>query len=119
MKVLFDNNVPAPLRRLLKGHQVSTAHNMGWHEWENGDLLTAGEAAGFDVMVTGDKNLSYQQNLTGRKLALIVLSTNDWPTIRQAPQRVSYAVDAALPGSFQEVQFDPPPRRPYTPTLKS
>ena len=60
MRVLFDNNVPAPLRRHLPGHEVHTAQQMGWHELENGELLNAAETGGFDVFVTGDKYLSYQ-----------------------------------------------------------
>ena len=63
MNILFDNNVPAPLRRHLSGHMVKTAWEMGWHELSNGTLLTAAENAGFPLMITGDKNLAYQQNL--------------------------------------------------------
>lgn len=106
MRVLFDNNVPAPMARHLVGHQVRTARSMRWHELENGDLLRAAEQDGFEVMVNADKNLSYQQNLADRVLALVVLSTNDWSIIRQAPELVSRAVDAAYRGSFQEVSFD-------------
>jgi predicted nuclease of predicted toxin-antitoxin system len=111
VRVLFDNNVPAPLRRYLTLHQVSTARQMGWHELENGDLLAAAEAASFEILVTADQNLAYQQNLTGRKLALVVLSTNNWSIIRRAPERVAQAVNAATPGSFGRVEFDPPPRQ--------
>ncbi len=57
MKVLFDNNVPAPLWRHLVGHEVTTARQVGWQELKNGDLLAAAERDGFQVMVTGDKNL--------------------------------------------------------------
>ncbi len=84
MRVLFDNNVPAPLRRHLVGHQVDTAKEMGWQELKNGDLLTAAEQDGFQVMVTGDKNLAYQQNLEGRTLALVVLPTIDWSVLKRA-----------------------------------
>jgi len=106
VRVLFDNNVPAPLARHLPGHQVRTARSMRWHELENGDLLRAAELDGFEIMVTADKNLSYQQNLADRVLALVLLSTNDWSIIRQAPELVANAVDAAYRGSFQEVSFD-------------
>lgn len=88
MKVLLDHNVPHKLRRSLVGHDVETADEVGWAELANGDLLIAAEGAGFAVMVTADKNLSYQQNLQGRELALVVLSTNDWQTIRQNPAPV-------------------------------
>ena len=78
---------------------------MGWSELENGDLLNAAEASNFAVMVTGDKNLSYQQNMRGRVLALVVLSTNDWNILRQNSRPVLVAVEAAVPGSFQLVKF--------------
>jgi predicted nuclease of predicted toxin-antitoxin system len=112
VRVLFDNNMPAPLRRHLQGHEVRTAWQMGWHELENGDLLREAEQGGFAALVTADQNLFYQQNLKGRKLALVGLSTNDWSTIQQAPELVARAIDAVTPGSFQAVQFDPPSRRP-------
>ncbi len=107
MRVLFDNNVLAPLRRYLTGHEVTTARELGWHELENGDLLAAAEKSGFDVMVTADQNLSYQQNLSGRQLALVVLSTNKWKTIMEAPQLVIQAINLSLPGSFKAVIFEP------------
>lgn len=105
MKVLFDHNVPHKLRRFLLGHDVKTADEMGWAELENGDLLSAAEAVDFAVMVTADKNLSYQQNLQGRNLALIVLSTNDWKVIQGNPTPVVIAVDSASAGSFRVVTF--------------
>ena len=74
MRILFDKNVPVGVRRLLSGHEVCTFVEMQWHpQLENGELLTAGEAAGFDVLVTSDQNIVYQQNLMGRKLALVGL----------------------------------------------
>ena len=83
MRILFDKNVPVGARRFLSGHEVRTFVEMQWHpQLENGELLKAGEAAGFDVMVTSDQNIVYQQNLTGRKLALVVLGSNIWPIVR-------------------------------------
>jgi predicted nuclease of predicted toxin-antitoxin system len=76
MKVLFDVNMPHPLRRELPCHQVLTAQSQGWAELENGDLVTVAEREGFDVLVTADKNLRYQQNLTSRKIAILVVPTN-------------------------------------------
>lgn len=105
MKVLFDNNVPAPLRYYLVGHEVRTAAKLGWQERENGDLLAAAQEAGFDVMVTGDKNLSYQKNLTVRTLALVVLDTTRWKTLRDHTAPVAAAVDRAKPGSVEYVQM--------------
>lgn len=103
MNVLFDANVPAKLRNHLPGHEVTRAQSLGWQELKNGTLLDAAEGAGFDVMVTGDKNLSYQQNLQGRKLALVVLPTIDWRILRQNTAPVLAAVDRATLGSFEEV----------------
>jgi len=107
VKVLFDNNMPRQLRRSLSGHEVRTAREMLWALLENGDLLRAAEDAGFDVMVTGDKNLSYQQNLAGRKLALVVLSTNSWKIIQQNTGSVVDSVNAATTGSFDFVTIPP------------
>ena len=76
---------------------------MRWQELENGDLLSAAEAEGFDLMITADKNLSYQQNLAGRKLALVVLPTIDWNVLKLDPAPVSAAVDRATPGSFEQL----------------
>ena len=74
MKILFDHGTPAPLRRHLAGHEISTAYEMGWAQLSNGELLAAAEKA-FDVFITTDQNLRYQQNLTGRTLVILVLPT--------------------------------------------
>ncbi|MCI0366139.1 MAG: hypothetical protein L0219_19945 [Phycisphaerales bacterium] len=78
MRILLDHNTPAPLRYSFRGHQVETAYERGWAELTNGDLLSVAESDGFDVLITTDRGIRYQQNLAGRKLALILLSTNDW-----------------------------------------
>ena len=71
MQILFDQCTPAPLRRALAGHSVSTAYEMGWSSLANGDLLSAAEAR-FDLLVTTDQNLRYQQDLSGRRLKILV-----------------------------------------------
>ena len=114
MRVLFDNNVPAPLRHRLTSHKVDTAKEMGWHELRNGALLMAAEQHGFEAIVTGDKNLSYQQNLKGRSLALVVLPTIDWSVLKRSPATlldIAAAVDGAEPGSFEAMPMIPLPRR--------
>jgi predicted nuclease of predicted toxin-antitoxin system len=103
VRVLFDQGTPAPLRRLLAGHEVVTAHERGWSTMKNGDLLAAAEAEGFEVLVTTDTNLRYQQNLASRALAVVVLTTTSWPRIQAAADAVSRAVSAATPTSFTEV----------------
>jgi hypothetical protein len=81
MRVLFDHGTPVPLRRALGHHVVSTAYELGWMELDNGALLKAAEAQ-FDALVTTDRNLRYQQNLIGRRLAILVLPTTSWPMIQ-------------------------------------
>ena len=82
MRVLFDQATPVPIRFFLESHTVSTAAHEGWERLQNGELLNAAEAAGFDVLVTTDKNMRYQQNLAGRKIAIIVLGKQQWPEVR-------------------------------------
>jgi hypothetical protein len=111
VRILLDHNLPRRLRRLLPGHYIRTAQEMSWEEFTNGRLLTAGEEAGFDVLITGDKNLSYQQNLTGRRIALIVLGANSWKILRDHQDVIQAAVDSCSVGSFQRVPLkrDPIP----------
>ncbi len=106
MKVLFDNNIPRRLRRSLKGHEVHTAREKDWATLRNGDLLRAAEDAGYDVMVTADQDLSYQQNLSGRRLALVVPNTNNWNILQHNSAPIVSAVEASSPGSFQFVAVD-------------
>jgi predicted nuclease of predicted toxin-antitoxin system len=95
MRVLFDQLTPVPIRRFLSDHVVSTAAHEGWDRLQNGELLNAAEAAGFDVLVTTDKNMRYQQNLAGRKIAIVVLGKQQWPEVRPHVQLVVAAVNAA------------------------
>ncbi len=85
----------------------------GWETLTNGDLLIAAEMAGFALLITADQNIRYQQDLTERTLCLIVLWTNDWPTIRLQTWLVVDAVTGTTPNGYLEVIFDRPPlRRP-------
>ena len=105
MKVLFDQGTPAPLRKALVGHEVETAFERGWSNLQNGELIAAAEAAGFSVLVTTDRNLKYQQNLTGRTLAIVTLSTTSWPRIRGSLAAVISAVDSMPKGGYAKVQI--------------
>lgn len=88
---------------------VSTAYEMGWAELDNGTLLTAADGC-FDVFITTDQNLRYQQNLTGRKLALMVLPTTSWPKIQRHLAGVVAVIAAIRPGDYHEIVFtDSPP----------
>src|ERR1700680_4137532 len=101
MLVLFDNGTPRTLARYLIGHHaVTEARARGWDELENGALLNAAEAAGFEVLVTTDKNLSYQQNLSGRKIAVVVLGQGRWSLIEAHMAEVVAAVDTATAGRY-------------------
>jgi hypothetical protein len=105
MLILFDQATPVPIRPYLKGHTVRTAAQQGWDRLRNGDLLTAAEEAGVDILPTTDKNMRYQQNLAGRKIGIVVLGRQQWPQLRPHIQRVIEAVNAATPGSFAEVDI--------------
>jgi hypothetical protein len=103
VRVLFDQGTPAPLRRELKGHAVETAYERGWSTLKNGELLNAAEASGFDVLVTTDTNLRYQQNLAQRRISVVVLGTTSWPRIQSATEPILAAVEASTPGSYREI----------------
>jgi hypothetical protein len=81
VKVLLDENVPHDLRPFLAHHETFTVVHMGWGGVKNGKLLEAAERAGFDVLITGDKTLEYEQNLSHRRIALVALSAVNWPII--------------------------------------
>ncbi|MGQ0534270.1 MAG: hypothetical protein ACT4OF_16500 [Caulobacteraceae bacterium] len=105
MKILFDQGTPAPLGLALNGHEVKTAFECGWDELENGALLTAAEADGFEVFVTTDQNLRYQQNPARRRIAILVLSTTNWPRIQPHANLVLNAINGVTPGAFVEVSI--------------
>lgn len=110
-RILLDQNAPLGLRKILIGHDVRTAFEMGWDTLANGVLLAAAERGGFDIMVTSDQNIRHQQNLTGCQIALVVLTTNRWLTVRSAADAVLAACMAAGPGTYSIVNLPLPPRR--------
>ncbi len=105
MRILFDQGTPVPLRSLLGDHHVETAFERGWTTLTNGELLTEAERSGFEILVTTDQNLRYQQNLTDRPIAVIVLSTTSWPRIQRAVAAITQAIETATPASVQEVDI--------------
>jgi hypothetical protein len=111
LRILFDKNVPVGVRRFLAGHEVVTFMETGWPvQLENGDLLRSAKRVGFDVMVTSDQSIRYQQNLTGRRLALVVLGSNIWPIVSTHGADISAAVDLATVGSYGFVPMPLPPK---------
>jgi len=101
VRIVFDKNVPVFVRRFLCQHEVHSFVDMQWHpQLENGDLLRAAEAAGFDVLITSDQNIRYQQNLTGRALVLVVLGSNIWPVVRAHGEAIAIQVDQGEAGKL-------------------
>jgi hypothetical protein len=105
MLVLFDHGTPRGIARALQGHTVKEARAQGWDTLSNGELLKAAEDAGFDVLLTTDTNLPHQQNLEGRKLAIVILSKNRWSLVRPMMQQIANAVNAAKPGTYTLVDI--------------
>ncbi len=113
MRILLDHNVPFGLARKLEGHTVSIAEDFGWDRLTNGRLLAAAETAGFDLLLTADKNIRYQQNLSGRKISIVVLGHSPWQVVRLHIAKITAAVNAATAGSFTEVEIPLPPKKPF------
>ena len=105
MRILFDNGTPRGVASALPGHTVEEARSRGWDTLRNGELLDAAEAAGFDVLLTTDRNIPHQQNLTGRKIAIVILGKGRWRLIRHTLPAIAAAVVAVTPGSFTEVEI--------------
>ena len=103
MKIIFDQGVPVPLRSRLAGHEVSTAYELSWSTLKNGELIAAGEKDGYDVLLTTDQNLKYQQNLVGRRVSIVVLLSTSWPRIQKQVDAILVAISRASPGSYEEV----------------
>ena len=103
MQVLFDQGTPVPLRRYLSAHSVVTVFEKGWSTMQNGELLRAAEREGFEVLVTTDQNLKYQQNLGSRRLEVLVLLSTSWPRIRLRVHGIAAAVSAIQPGDYVEI----------------
>lgn len=106
MRILFDQGAPAPLRAHLASHTVDTAHEQGWAVLQNSQLLQAAEEAGYDLLVTTDQNLKYQQNLRGRKLAVLVLLSTSWPRIRAHVQAIGQMIETMQVGDYKEFDFE-------------
>jgi len=105
MRVLFDHNIPSGTARALIDHEVAEAVQRGWERISNGLLISNAEEAGFDVLLTADKRIRYQQNLKGRRLALVVVSNPTWRILQKYVDRITAAVNAATPGSYTEVEI--------------
>jgi hypothetical protein len=105
MRILFDNGTPKPLARSLAHHEVVFSRRRGWHQLANGELIKVAEDAGFDALLTTDKNIRYQQNLKSRIIALVVLSNGQWPAVQPHAARIVAAIESCSPGSYIEVEI--------------
>ena len=105
MKIVFDKCVPQPLRRHLPGHEIRTAEEMGWSTLENGDLIAAAEQQ-FEAIITSDRQWKYQQNLSGRKLTILVLPTNYLPAVLELAPKIRAALATIKPGEYLEIEPD-------------
>ena len=103
MRLLFDHNAPRQLRPHLVGHDVGVAEERGWATLVNGELLDRAEEAGYEVVITADRNMRYQQNIGSRSLALIVLGANRWPLIEPRIEDIRAALEGIQPGEVREV----------------
>lgn len=103
MRILFDHNTPRPLRRYLTEHSVDTAREKGWAEFRNGNLLDNAEGEGYEVLITADQSMRYQQNMVQRQIAVIVLLSNRWPRVQQKIEDLRTALETIEPGEFREV----------------
>jgi uncharacterized protein (DUF433 family) len=105
MRILFDQGTPAPLRALLVGHDVTTAYERGWSRLQNAELLAVADEQYFEALITTDRNLRYQQNLSGRAIAIVVLSTTSWPRIQLAANLIVAALASLPSGGYAEVEI--------------
>lgn len=101
MRILFDQGTPVPLKEHLPGHSVRTAYELGWSTLRNGELLARAEEQ-FDVLVTTDRNLRFQQNLAERKLAVVVLPTTSWPRLLTVAAGIAAFLVTVPPGEIRE-----------------
>lgn len=103
MKILFDQGTPVPLRKFLSKHDVSTAYEQGWSTLENGDLISEAERSGFNLILTTDKNVKYQQNLSERRIAIIVLIEPSWPKLKRRIEEIAPLIDAVEVNGYLEI----------------
>jgi len=105
VRVLFDQGTPVPPRNALAAHHVETAYERVWATLGNGELLRVAEAESLDLFVTTDSNLQHQRNRSGRRIAIVVLTTLSWPRIEKAIDLVADIVNKAARGSYTEVNI--------------
>ena len=116
VKIQFDHGTPAALRKHLGEHTVDRSAEKGWEILENGELIRRAEENGYDVIVTTDQNMRYQQNLAGRRLRIVVLMATAWPRVQHRIEEIRATIDEVQSGQVQEVPIprQVPDGRPRT-----
>ena len=105
MRILFDNGTPRQLRHQLFGHDVERARERGWDTLANGDLLDRAEEAGFEVLITTDQGIRYQQNMSNRQVAVVILMNTAWPRISRRTEAIRTVLEGIQPGELKDVQI--------------
>jgi len=105
MRILFDHDTPRPLRRYLAGHAIDTADEMGWARLRNGTLLDNAEREGYEILITADQSMRYQQNLEHRRIAIVVLLSNKWSDVQMRIEDIHAALEGIQPGELKEVSI--------------
>ena len=105
MRILFDQGTPVPLRKYLTEHSVTIAYEEGWSNLSNGDLLKSAEGKGYQIFVTTDRNLRYQQNLSDRQMAIVVFLSTSWPKIRTQTDKVCGVINEIKLGDYVEISI--------------
>ena len=106
MKLLFDHGTPAPLRHHLQGHVVDRSAEKDWETLENGELIRLAEEEGYDIIVTTDQSMRFQQNLAGMQLAIVVLMATAWPRVQHHVEEIRKAIEDVRPGEVKEVPIE-------------
>ena len=105
MKNLFDHGTPSPLRKHLTEHSVDRSAEKGWELLENGELIQKAEDGGYDIIVTTDQSMRYQQNLADRRLAVVVLKSTAWPRVQNCIEEIRTAIENVRQGQVTEVSI--------------
>ena len=101
MRILFDHDVPRPLRRQLSNHDVDTARERGWAGLSNGDLLNEAEREGYEAIITADQKMPHQQNIARRTFGVVILLSNNWPQVREKITAIQNALEGIQPGELR------------------
>src|SRR5258708_8764114 len=105
MRSLVDQGTPIGIAKALSRHDVTEAIDRGWEKVSNGELLAAAENEGFDLLLTTDKNIRYQQNLTARKIGIVVIGNSTWRIVRVHLDRIASVINETAPGGYAEVDI--------------